>query len=140
MSNQRYAATEEKITRANVHNLKLKWSVFTDSDVSSTPSVEGQFVYTSTWDGSIFAVNTYTGAVMWKQNLTEATRITPGVLGMRILCRHTPVVANNLLLLGIYNPGYVVALNRFTGAFVWSSLLDSHPFAVVTMSGTVFQG
>lgn len=63
-----------------------------------------------------------------------------GVSGMPILCRHTPVVADNLLLLGIYNPGYVVALNRFTGAFVWSSLLDSHPFAVVTMSGTVFQG
>jgi outer membrane protein assembly factor BamB len=123
-----------------VHNLKLKWSVFTDSDVSATPSVKGRFVYTSTWDGSVFAVNTYTGAVMWKQNLRNATSITPGVTGMPILCRHTPVVADDLLLLGIYNPGFVVALNRFTGEFVWSSLLDSHPFAVVTMSGTVFQG
>ncbi|CAL5369916.1 unnamed protein product [Camellia sinensis] len=47
-----------------------------------------------------------------------------------------PTVACDLLIVGIYGPALVVALEHATGKLVWSTLLDSHPAAVVTMSGT----
>lgn len=54
--------------------------------------------------------------------------------------RSTPVVADDLLIVGIYGPAYVVAVTRATGQLVWSTRLDPAPLGQVTASGTVYLG
>ena len=34
----------------------------------------------------------------------------------------------------------MLAFNKFTGALVWSTTVDSHPAAIITQSATVFDG
>jgi hypothetical protein len=42
-------------------------------------------------------------------------------------------------LVPIYSPALMLAMDRNTGDIVWSTLLDSHILAVLTMSGTVYK-
>ena len=61
--------------------------------------------------------------------------------------RATPAVTEDKVIIGtqgsIFVPGgapggKVLAFNKFTGALVWSTSVDSHPAAIITQSATVF--
>lgn len=45
-----------------------------------------------------------------------------------------------MIIFGIQGPAYALALERATGAMVWKTRLDDHPWAIVTMSPTVENG
>lgn len=161
ISNRREALFERKISRASVTSLSLKWTAPTGHDVSSTPSIDGRLgaVYFSSWDGCQYAVKKDTGALIWNVNLTEIAPTIPGLVegifvvpflkslalsngtGLAdLVSRATPTIAGPLLIFGIFSPCYVLALNRSTGAVVWWTSLDSHPFCVFTQSGTYYKG
>ncbi|KAI7746437.1 hypothetical protein M8C21_015345, partial [Ambrosia artemisiifolia] len=53
--------------------------------------------------------------------------------------RSTPTVADDLLIVGIYGPGYVIGLNISNGELVWSTQLDKHYATLITMSGTYYK-
>ncbi len=57
----------------------------------------------------------------------------------RVFSRTTPVITKDLLLVPIYGPALMLAMDRNTGDIVWSTLLDSHILAVLSMSGTVYE-
>ncbi|CAM6084412.1 unnamed protein product [Calypogeia fissa] len=146
--NQRVALQEVKINKTSVSKLSFSWEFITGYDVTATPSIAQGVVYFPDWGGSVYAVEQATGHLIWEKNLTQ---LTSGVLTFVktnvsmfipqvMISRSTPTVAGDLLVVTLYGPAGVLALNRSTGDLVWAKQLSSHPYAVMTMSGTAFEG
>ncbi|KAL7132892.1 hypothetical protein ABFS83_12G105400 [Erythranthe nasuta] len=121
--------------------LRQKWKFLAGFDITATPSVADGAVYFPSWNGNLYAVDASNGALIWQQSLVQLTGLTPtGRYGNATVSRATPVVAGDLLIVGIYGPAYVVAVTRSTGRLVWSTQLDPRPLALVTASGSVYKG
>ncbi|KAK9665951.1 hypothetical protein RND81_14G148500 [Saponaria officinalis] len=141
--NQRYAAKETKISPKTAPNLHLKWKYETQGFISGTPSIYKGTVYFSSFDGNIYAVMEKDGSLVWKQNLHQLTGFNAtGVFinGTLVVSRATPSIAGDLLVVGMYGPAVVLGLERSSGELVWMSRLDSHPYSLITMSGTYYNG
>ncbi|MED6158336.1 hypothetical protein PIB30_031858 [Stylosanthes scabra] len=142
--NRRYASKEHKINLETVSNLTLKWEFYAGKDITATPSIYDGTLYFPSWNGEIYAVKACDGSLVWKKNLQELTGLTPTgfVAGYNwTVSRATPTIAGDeLLIVGIYGPAVVIALNRLTGDLVWQTRLDSHNSSTLTMSGTYYKG
>lgn len=121
--------------------MRLKWKFFAGKDISATPSVANGAVYFPSWNGYLYAVNAFNGALIWRQNLTELTGLRgTGIVVNLTVSRSTPTIYGNLLIVGIYGPAVVVALDRSNGRRLWLTQLDSRPRSQITMSGTAHMG
>ncbi|XP_027074602.1 uncharacterized protein [Coffea arabica] len=143
--NRRYASGETKISPATASRLGLKWKFNAGGLVTGTPAVYDGVVYFTSWNGYVHAVKACDGSLVWKQNLKRLTGISGGqLLGFNsTIARSTPtVVAGDLdmLILGITGPAYVIAIKGSSGRLIWSTQLDTHPYAIITMSGTYYHG
>ena len=125
---------EHKISPHSASTFKKKWRIETGGDVSVTPSIADGVVYFTTWGGEVSAVREVDGHVLWRTNLTVELNSKTFIFS-----RNTPVLHREYLFIGIYIPALQIALNRNNGKVLWSTLLDPHPYAGVTVSGTVFQ-
>nr|XP_043630775.1 polyvinylalcohol dehydrogenase-like [Erigeron canadensis] len=139
LSNRRYANGETKINPATVANLTLKWKFVAGNDITATPAIYNNTLYFPSWNGNIYALNASDGSVIWQKNVGQltglnATGFVPGVNWS--VARATPTIADDLLIIGIYGPCYVIGLKRSNGQLVWSTQLDTHYACVITMSGT----
>lgn len=149
VTNHREAFRERKIDPKTVRAFEKKWEYTTGADVTATPAVSEGVVYFPSYNGNLHAVSAQTGEPVWEKNLTLLTAGIPAVVGkdfvaslfnLTLYSRSTPVVVGGLLLIGLSSPAVVIAVKKSSGALVWSSLLDAHPYAIVTMSGTAFEG
>jgi polyvinyl alcohol dehydrogenase (cytochrome) len=140
VQNTRYQDSSNKISPANAGSLTEKWHFATDGDVSATPAVDGNTVYVPDAAGKLYAVNGGTGALIWSSKISNYT----GLAGD--YARTTPAIAGNRLIFGdqagrLGNPAgpgaYVMAVNKNTGALLWKTLVETHPFAMVTQSAVV---
>lgn len=143
LQNTRFQSQEHKIGVGNVGRLGPKWSFTTQGDVSATPAVDGQHVYVPDWAGNLYAVDRKTGARVWQVKIAALTGVPFDKL------RATPAIAGDKLVVGtqgsILVPGgapgaRMLALDRNTGALLWSTQLGSHPAAIITQSATVHAG
>lgn len=132
---------EEKISPKTVSGLRLKWEFFAGKDITATPAIADGVLYFPSWNGNLYAVEAESGSLVWMKNLTELT----GINGIRFIAnvnvtvsRSTPTVAGRLLIVGLYGPAVVIAVERATGSLVWSTRLDKHVTGLVTMSGTAY--
>ena len=132
--NWRYQPFEDTISRDNVGKLAPKWVFTTAGDVSATPSVSDGAVYVPDWAGYLYKLNAATGAVIWQVNLSTLTGI-PGEIS-----RSTPTLAGSTLLVGTQRGALMLAFNKDTGALLWRTQMDAHPFAVITQSPSVLNG
>ncbi|KAF8021504.1 hypothetical protein BT93_G1827 [Corymbia citriodora subsp. variegata] len=124
-----------------MNNLWLRWKFFVGKDILATPAVADEMVYFPSWNGYLYAVNTIDGSLVWKQNLSELTGLkSTGTVVNVTASRSTPTVAGKLLIVPIYGPAVVIAVNRSNGRLVWSTQLDPHPLAVITTSGSAYLG
>ena len=139
--NTRNQGSEHTLSVSNVSSLSPKWVFSTAGDVSATPAVDADTVYFPDWKGNLYAVDKLTGAKKWQVSIADAS----GVLFDK--ARSTPAVTDDKLIIGtqgsILAPGggpgaKVLAFNKFTGALLWSTAVDSHPAAIITQSATVF--
>ncbi|KAH8484688.1 hypothetical protein H0E87_026443 [Populus deltoides] len=141
ISNTRSAKGEVLINRLTVKNLRLKWTFFAGKDISATPAIANGVVYFPSWNGFLYAVNAFNGALIWKQNLSQLTGLNgTGIVVNVTVSRSTPTIADDLLLVGIYGPAVVIAVARASGRLVWSTQLDPRPRAQITQSGTFYNG
>ncbi|PKH47999.1 hypothetical protein CRG98_050381, partial [Punica granatum] len=132
---------DQKISPRTVSNLRLRWKFFTGRDTSATPAVADGVVYVPSWNGFLYAVNAFTGKLLWKQNLSELTGLQgTGVTVNVTVSRATPTIVGDLLIVTIYGPAVVIAVTRSRGRLVWMTEIDARPRAVVTMSGTAYMG
>ncbi|XP_042049086.1 polyvinylalcohol dehydrogenase-like [Salvia splendens] len=121
--------------------LRQRWKFLAGFDITATPSVANGVVYFPSWNGNLYAVNAANGVLIWQRSLGQLTGIPPtGTYVNVTVSRSTPVVADDLLIVGIYGPAYVVAVTRSTGTLVWSTRVDPAPLGLVTASGTVYKG
>jgi polyvinyl alcohol dehydrogenase (cytochrome) len=141
--NTRYQQSEHTLSAANVGNLTTKWVFTTVGDVSATPAVDADTVYFPDWAGNLYAVDKLTGVLKWQTSIAAASGVPYDK------ARATPAVTNDKLIIGtqgsIFAPGggpggKVLAFNKFTGALLWSTMVESHPAAIITQSATVFDG
>jgi polyvinyl alcohol dehydrogenase (cytochrome) len=136
--NTRYQASEHTLNTENISTLTTKWSFTTAGDVSATPAVDTNAVYFPDWAGYLYAVNKLTGEEIWRVSIGSVT----GLPGDK--ARATPAVTSDKLIIGtqgnFYGGGRVLAFDKFTGALLWNTLVDTHPAAIITQSATVFDG
>ena len=52
----------------SVH-LRVKWTCFADSRITSTPTIAGSLLYAGTWNGDVLALDPSTGKLRWKAHL-----------------------------------------------------------------------
>ncbi|KAG5522396.1 hypothetical protein RHGRI_034544 [Rhododendron griersonianum] len=141
IDNRRNAKGEILINPKTVRNLQLKWKFFAGKDISATPAVANGVVYFPSWNGYLYAVNALNGDLIWKQNLGELTGLSgTGTIVDVCVSRSTPTVAGDRLIIGIYGPAVVIAVTRLAGNLIWSTRLDPRPLAVITQSGTFYNG
>src|SRR5487761_963284 len=138
LSNTRDQAAETAISASNVSQLVPKWTLTTAGEVSATPTVAGGTVYVPDWGGKLWAVNASTGAVVWSHTVASYTGVTGDI------SRISPAITGNDLILGDHahlNKGaYVFAVNRTTGARLWSVRVDSNHASEITGSPVVYNG
>ena len=143
--NRRYASKEYKINLKTISNLTLKWKFNAGKDITATPAIFNGTIYFPSWNGFIFAVREIDGTLVWKKNLTKLTGLDSTGFIANVnwtVARATPTIAvdEDLVIVGLYGPAVVIAVNRSNGGLIWQTRLDSNDAGVVTMSGTYYKG
>ncbi|KAL5553923.1 hypothetical protein UlMin_041324 [Ulmus minor] len=142
ITNDRNANDEVLINPRTVSSrLHLRWKFIAGKDITATPAIADGVVYFPSWNGNLYAVNAFNGALLWKQSLNELTGLNgTGIVVNVTVSRTTPAIAGGLVIVGIYGPAVVIAVNRFNGRLVWSTQIDPRPRTQITTSGTVYLG
>src|SRR5215467_6543017 len=137
------------IDKNSVGSLQLQWEYLTAPDtgtispgfgsVSSTPTVDGTFLYFNDISGNITKLNRFTGQLVWKKNYIENLSAPDFVV---TASRNSPLIMHNLVIVGsnfgLNDPlcevigkspapgictsgsgAIVLALDKNTGAVVW---------------------
>jgi|GEM_PF-2846067 len=86
----------------------------TGSDISATPSVDGNAIYFPDRGGNLNKVNRNTGALIWRVSVSS-------LIGANFsYCRITPTIVGNKVIIGTQLgdlPGArIIAVNKNTGA------------------------
>lgn len=138
--NRRYASTETEISPETAPKLGLKWEFYAGKDITATPAIFNGTLYFPSWNGYLYAVKASDGSLVWKQNLQKLTGLNAIKFIRNVnwtVSRATPTIAGqDMLIIGIYGPAVVIAVDRETGRLLWSTQLDSNPAGAITMSGT----
>lgn len=85
-----------------------------DGGPNSTPTIEGDFVYSIGKDGKAFCFDRKTGKIIWKQDILSTMGIKLPNFGFAC----SPVIHKDWI---IYISGKALALNKNTGKTVWLS-------------------
>ena len=136
-----FQADEHQISPASVGRLAPRWTLTTAGAVSATPTVANGVVYVPDYGGKLWAVAAGSGKVLWSQAISTYTGVAGDV------SRTSPAVYGDDLIMGdnwILSPdtsgARVFAVNRRTGAPVWSTLVDTDPNAQITSAPVVYGG
>lgn len=132
--NTRNNAAEHEINASNVANLKPRWALTTEGDVTATPAVYRGVVYVPDRGGNLLAVRASDGTVIWTHKVGDYTGVTGDA------SRTTPLVYGNELLIGTGGGANLIGVDRSTGAFLWRTPLDSNPYSRVTGSPVASNG
>ncbi|KAK9104962.1 hypothetical protein Scep_021806 [Stephania cephalantha] len=112
-------------------------------DITATPAIFDGVLYFPSWNGNVYAVRARDGSLVWEKNLSELTGLnSTGLIPNTnsTVARATPTIAGDLLIVGIYGPAVVIAMERANGKLFWLAKVDDHPLALITMSGTAYNG
>jgi hypothetical protein len=112
------ATTDPNLSVANAPILKQKWAFATGGPIADSASIVGTTAYVGSWDGYEYAINTATGAQIWKSpslGLTTDAACNPPTLGITSAAS----VVNGVVYVGGGGP-YWYALSAATGAILWS--------------------
>lgn len=102
----------------------LMWTFPTGNIVYPSPIVIDGYVFIPSYDGTLYALDQYTGSLLWSFSTSG------NIIG-------TPTVYQGMVFLSSKN-GYVYALNEQTGAVVWEIVNDN--LTPVTSSPVVADG
>jgi polyvinyl alcohol dehydrogenase (cytochrome) len=153
-----------QINNNTVKNLQVKWVYQTAPDtgtvnnalgsVSSTPAVEGRYLYFNDISGYLTKLDRFTGQLIWRKNYVSDLS-APGFVAKG--SRNSPHIAGDLLIVGSNlglpdrlcsltggtpsalgcasgDGALVFAINKHTGEVVWRAKADGHRAAKVTGS------
>lgn len=137
IGNTRDASGEHVIGPRNVSKLTTAWSITGAGGVVTTPTVDDGTVYFSDDGGKLWAADARTGRVLWSRDVTSyfgypaASRVSPAVFGDELIFGDSNASEKGMS---------VVAVNRYTGALLWSTKVDTNVAAWATSSPVVYRG
>jgi polyvinyl alcohol dehydrogenase (cytochrome) len=144
LKNSRSQDKERQISPDTVGKLTLKWSVATAGDVTANPAVDADHLYFPDSAGYLYKVRRDNGSLVWRRAVADYTGI-PGDFA-----RATPAISGNLLIMGNQSgkigapnspaPARVFAVDKHTGAPVWTTQVDDTFMSFVTQSAVVYNG
>jgi polyvinyl alcohol dehydrogenase (cytochrome) len=140
--------------------LSVKWTYSAAGDISATPAVVDGDVYVPDWGGMMSRINGLTGHPVWSISVGALIGVPvpdagapdagspPADTPAPVVARDTPVVTADSVIFGLVfgglfgaqPAGYVVSIDRLTGALKWATQVDSHPAAVITSSPLLENG
>ena len=101
------------------HELPVKYTMSYPAGPRCTPNVDGIRVYTLGGEGDLFCFDAINGDVVWSKNLREEYGAKTPLWGF---AAHPLVDAGRLITLAGGAGSHVVALDKATGAEIWSAL------------------
>ena len=110
------ATVDPKLSVSTASTLKEKFAFATGGPIATSTSIVGTTAYVGSWDGYEYAINTQTGAQIWKQFLGTTT--DPGCNPVNIGITSSAAVVNGVLYVGGGGP-YWYALDPATGNILW---------------------
>lgn len=116
MAGTRYNRLETTLSPSNVSGLKIHWQIPAAGPVNGTPAVADGKLYVGDGSGLFYGITT-SGTVLWKTQLQGPLTASPTIVG-------------SLVVIGDLN-GNIYGVRRDTGAVVWTTHPDSHPFASI---------
>src|SRR2546425_6961084 len=152
------------INEATVGQLTVRWVYQTVPDtgtanaaqgsISSTPAVDGRFLYFNDMSGFLTKLDRFTGKLVWRKNyvsdlsapgfVVKSSRNTPYVKGDLVIVGSNMGLINRLCRMTGGTPtalgcasgdgALVLAINKNTGQVVWRAKAETHPSAKVTGS------
>lgn len=147
LQNTRNAAQEHIIGVNNAAYLHVKWAFTAHGGVMATPTTQGGSVYVPDGGGYLHRIDAETGEAIWSINLASLFEIADAL----IVSRSSPVVVGNKVIFGTVRfcegpraeqvcrlPASMAAVDKNTGALLWSTPVDSHPYATLTATPVVF--
>lgn len=101
------------------HEYDAPYLISYPSGPRTTPTVDGDRVYTLGAEGRLFALNVADGSVAWDKNLKQEYGVESPLWGFSA----SPVVDGERLYVMVGGDGHtIVALNKRTGEEIWRSL------------------
>jgi outer membrane protein assembly factor BamB len=112
------ATTDASLSVAGAANFGVNWTFQAGGPLATSASIVGNVAYIGAWDGYEYALNTQTGAVIWKTNtgLTTDPGCNPSTIGIT----SAAAVVNGVVYVGGGGP-YFYALDASTGAVLWQT-------------------
>jgi hypothetical protein len=112
------ATTDATLSVANAANFGVNWTYQAGGPIATSASIVGNVAYVGAWDGYEYAINTSTGALIWKTNtgLTTDPACNPSTIGIT----SAAAVVNGVVYVGGGGP-YFYALDASTGAVLWQT-------------------
>jgi polyvinyl alcohol dehydrogenase (cytochrome) len=139
LSNSWNQPSEHQINSSTVGTLNLAWSFTTGGSVSATPTVAGNAIYFPDWAGNLYAVENHTGQLIWSHKISDYDGFPTAI------SRVSPAVHGNELIFGdnenpnaAHDGANIIAVDRQTGARIWSTNVESHPAAIITGPPVVY--
>jgi outer membrane protein assembly factor BamB len=158
----RTGETTTNVSRYLIH----KWNTTIGDRVRSSPAISGGIAYACSWNGSITALNTSSGNIIWTYSAGDFISSSPAIADGRIFTGKFNVASGTLLSLNattgdhiwnrsfsgeiessplayggvVYigvNDGRIYALNATTGASVWNRTIGSQVRSSPATSGGV---
>jgi len=143
--NNRWASTNTHINSHSIRSLTPHCKKYYDKGVSATPVLKDNIVYYPTWNGLFVALDFVTCRMQWQINVTEIILdykplSTSQEGNVRPVSRTSPQIDGKTLYFGTLAHALIIAVDRFSGEVLGKVQINTHPFAVVTMSPTFFDG
>ena len=111
------ATTDATLSTAGAPNLAVSWTYQAGGPIATSASIVGTTAYVGAWDGYEYAINTTSGALIWKTNTGITT--DPGCNPSTIGVTSAAAVVNGVVYVGGGGPDFY-ALDASTGAVLWS--------------------
>ena len=130
-ANTRANLAETTLTTSTVGQLTPLWTFKTTDEVPDTPTIDGDSAYAVDAGGSVYRLNTATGAIQWHV-------MVPTLTGNAMSnARVSPAVGPATIIIGDQAAGNVYALSKTDGSLVWRLKLDTAPGAIITSSPVI---
>jgi outer membrane protein assembly factor BamB len=100
----------------------LVWARAHGGGTLTTPSIDGDVVYTLNREGSFFCFDAAGGKVIWSRKVTDEFGVTPPTWGFSA----SPLVLDDMLVL---NVGRTIAMKRRTGETIWQTRDTGHAYS-----------
>jgi polyvinyl alcohol dehydrogenase (cytochrome) len=125
--NSRTNAAERTLGKGNVGSLAARWS-FSETAVTSTPTVYKGSVYFGDWNSVLHAVDAKTGESAW------ATPVQPAGAPNQI--NDTPYVTEDAVYIGAHT-ALLSAVKRTSGEILWQTVIDDQASLMLWSSPVV---